>query len=134
MHRLWTNVLLVEISLNPFPHADILWRFCSRQLLKQCAAKREIAYNVQFLLLPQCFQLDSSIILSFTEILHIFAKIFSKSSAADLLYLGMGWYLLMQTSVGFWFRALLRIWMKSLCQIVTLSSCIILCYENWFQH
>ena len=50
--------------------------------------KEEIAQIKQFLVLPQCFQLFSVIILSFIEIFHVFALLFSKLSAADLLYVG----------------------------------------------
>ena len=40
-------------------------------------------------ILPQCFQLLASVImLLFTESFHVFAKMFSNSSAADLLYMG----------------------------------------------
>ena len=34
------------VSLNPFPHIDAFWRFCSRRLFEN-----------KFLLLPQCFPL-----------------------------------------------------------------------------
>ena len=37
-----------------------------------------------------CFQLYSIIVLSFKEIFCAFVQIFSKSSAADLLYVGKG--------------------------------------------
>ena len=40
---------------NPFPHMDAFWRLCSRWLFENIATKEEIAQNVQFLLLPQCF-------------------------------------------------------------------------------
>ena len=50
--------------------------------------KGEIAQKKQYLLLPKCFQLYSIIMLFYIEIFHIFDKMFSKSSAADLLYVG----------------------------------------------
>ena len=53
-------------------------------------ANKEIAHDEQFLLLPQCFQLDLVIILSFIEIVHDFANMFSKTSAADFLYVEKG--------------------------------------------
>ena len=37
-----------------------------------------------------CFQLYSRILSSFFEVFHSFAWLFSKSSAADLLYVGKG--------------------------------------------
>ena len=49
--------------------------------------KVEIAYNEQFHHLPQCFQLYSMIVLSSLEIFHIVVQMFSKSSAADMLYM-----------------------------------------------
>ena len=52
--------------------------------------KEEIAQNEQFLLLPQYFQLYSIFKLSFIEIFHNIAKMISKSSAADLLYVEKG--------------------------------------------
>ena len=52
--------------------------------------KEEIAQNEQFLLLSPCFQLYSIIVLSFKGIFHRFSGMFSKSSAADLLYVEKG--------------------------------------------
>ena len=52
--------------------------------------KGEIAQNEQFLLLPQCFQLFSVIILTILENFHIFELTFLKSSAAGLLYVEKG--------------------------------------------
>ena len=48
--------------------------------------KGEIAHDEQFLLWPQCFQLYVIIKLSFMENVLDFVTIFSKWSAADLLY------------------------------------------------
>ena len=56
--------------------------------IENVVAIEETAYYEQFLLLTLCFQLDSIFILSFIEINIIFAKIFSKSSATDLFYMG----------------------------------------------
>ena len=53
-------------------------------------AEEEIAHYEQFLLWPQCFQIYLTIRLSFLEIFQVFVTMFSKSSAADLLYVGMG--------------------------------------------
>ena len=53
-------------------------------------AKGEIAQNEQFHHLPLCFQLFSVPILSFIECCHVFAWLFTKSSAADLFYVGKG--------------------------------------------
>ena len=48
-------------------------------------AKIEIAQNEQFLLLQNCLQLFSVIILIFIDLLCVFVKMFSKSFAAVLL-------------------------------------------------
>ena len=56
---------------------------------KHCG-KGEIAHHEQFHHLPQCFQLYLIIKLSLMEISHILNKMFSKSSSADLLYVGKG--------------------------------------------
>ena len=61
-------------------------RIYSRRLLKTYVTKGEIAQNKQYRYLP----LFSVIILSFLEIFLVFARLFSKSSAADLLYVGKG--------------------------------------------
>ena len=58
-------------------------------------AKGEIAHNEQFLHLLQCFQLSSIIkyiyiYISYIEIFHILSSMFSKSSAAELMYVGKG--------------------------------------------
>ena len=47
-------------------------------------AKGEIAHDELFHILPQCFQLYLMFKLSFMEMFHIFANMFSKSSAAEL--------------------------------------------------
>ena len=48
-------------------------------------AKGEIAHDE-----PQCFQLYLTIKLYFMEIFHVFVTIFSKSSAAEFVYVGKG--------------------------------------------
>ena len=53
-------------------------------------AKGEIAHDEQILLWPQCFQLYITIKLYLIEIFQVFVNMFSKSSAADLLYVGKG--------------------------------------------
>ena len=59
---------------------------------QQNVTKVEIAQNKQFLHLPQCFQLRlfNNYKLLFMEIYYFFARMFWKSSAADLLYVGKG--------------------------------------------
>ena len=53
-------------------------------------AKGEIARDEQFPLWPQCFQLYLTVKISLVEIFQVFVTMFSKSSAADLLYIGKG--------------------------------------------
>ena len=50
--------------------------------------KGEIAHGEQFIPLSQYFQLLSKIKLSFIKIYHSSNHMFSKSSAADVLYVG----------------------------------------------
>ena len=54
-------------------------------------AKEEISQNDQVLLLPQCFQPASVIKPIFIELFCVFAKLFSKSYAAEMLYVGNGY-------------------------------------------
>ena len=42
---------------------------------------------------PKCFQCFYKIKLSYMEIFHVFVRLFSKKSAADLLYMGMGLFI-----------------------------------------
>ena len=49
------NVFHYIRLFNPFPHIDAFWRLCSRRRFENIVTKEEIAQNVQFLLLPQCF-------------------------------------------------------------------------------
>ena len=53
-------------------------------------AKGEIAHDEQFILLSQCFQLNSIINIQLKHFLLNFVKMFSKSSAAECLDLGKG--------------------------------------------
>ena len=59
-------------------------------------AKEEIAHDKLyiFLVLPQCLYLNSIIVLSFRESVLIFDKMFTKSSAVDLLYVGKGYLII----------------------------------------
>ena len=76
---------------NPFPPADAFWRNSRRQLtFENIVAKGEITHDEQFLLGPQCFQLYLTIKRFFMKIFQAFVTMFSKSSAADLLYVGNG--------------------------------------------
>ena len=75
---------------NPFPHIDAFWCLCSRQLFENIVTKEEIAQNVQFLLLPQCFLLlVIGYQFNYGDFL-CFDKIRSNSSAAELSYEGKG--------------------------------------------
>ena len=58
---------------------------------KNMATKEEIAQNEQFLLLSPRFQLYSIVVLSFKGSFHCLSGMFSKSSAAELLYVGKGY-------------------------------------------
>ena len=70
--------------LNPFPHINAFGRLCSRRLFENIVTKEEIAQNVQFLLLPQCFPLLAiGYPFKYGDFL-CFDKIRSKSSAAEL--------------------------------------------------
>ena len=53
-------------------------------------AEGEIAHYEQFYVWLQCFQLYLTIKLSFKEIFQVFTTIFSKLSAAEMLYVGNG--------------------------------------------
>ena len=76
--------------LNPFPHIDAFCCLCSRWLFENIETKEEIAQNMQFLLLPQCFPLFViGYPFNYGDFLY-FDKIRSKSSAAELLYEGKG--------------------------------------------
>ena len=78
------------LLLRDVPYTFHLTLSHMQTTFENTVTKGEIAQNKQFLLLLQCFQLDSVIILSFIKICNIFANMFSKLSAADLLYVGKG--------------------------------------------
>ena len=79
-----------EEEINPFPYIDAFGRLCSRRLFENVVTKEEIAQNVQFLLLTQCFPLlVISYPLNYRDFLSL-DKIYSKSFAAELLYEGKG--------------------------------------------
>ena len=81
---------LSNTLVNPLPHIDAFWCLCSRWLFEKIVTKEEIAQNKQFLLLPQCFPL-LVIGYPFNYREFLFVDICSKSSAADLLYVGKGY-------------------------------------------
>ena len=60
-----------------------------KYIFENIVAKGEIVHE-QFLLWPQYFQLYLTIKLSLMEIFQVFVTLFSKSSAAELLYVGKG--------------------------------------------
>ena len=69
---------------------NTIWRLCSRRLFENIVTKEEIAQNVQFLLLTQCFPLlVIGYPFNYRDFLF-FYKISSKSSAAELSYEGKG--------------------------------------------
>ena len=64
---------------------------CILKLSDQLVAKEKIAYDDQFLLLPQqCFNLIQKVYFHLTKVFNIFSRKFSKSSAADFLYVEKG--------------------------------------------
>ena len=82
-----TRFRLISLhNLNPFPHIYAFWRLCSRRFFGNIVTKEEIAQNVQFLLLPQCFPLFViGYPFNYGDFL-CFDKIHTKSSAAELSY------------------------------------------------
>ena len=64
-------------------------------------AKEEIAHDELyiFLLLPQCLYLNSIIVLLFRDSVLIFDKMFTKSSAVDLLYVGKGYLIIWKEDI-----------------------------------
>ena len=76
--------------INLFPHVDVFWCLYSRQLFKTLWPKGEIAHDEQFLLLPQCFEVSLIIILALLGFFHNCAKILSKSSAENWLFVWKG--------------------------------------------
>ena len=78
------------MALNPFPHIDAFGRLCSRRPFENIVTKEEVAQNMQFLLLPQCFPLFViGYPFNYRDI-PFYDKICSKSSAAELSYEGKG--------------------------------------------
>ena len=88
----WKNCLKISISLSPeysrfnsiipFPHIDAFF--------ENIVTKEEIAQNVQFLPLSQCFPF---LVIGYPfncRDFPLFDKICSKSSAAELSYEGKG--------------------------------------------
>ena len=85
-----TCPIFVLRCINNFPHIYALWRFCSRRLFENIVTTEEIAQNVQYLLLPQCFPLlVMGYRFNYRDFLLV-DKICSKSSAAKLSYEGKG--------------------------------------------
>ena len=68
-----TFIFIIDIkTFNPFPHIDAFWCRCSRRLFENIMTKEEIAQNLQFLRLPQCFSLF--VIHSIMEIFYVLTK------------------------------------------------------------
>ena len=67
-------ILVMLWEFNPFPHIDAFWRLCLRQLFENQVTKEEIAQNVQFLLLLQCFPLFVIVTHSIMEISYVLTK------------------------------------------------------------
>ena len=63
-------------------------------------AKGETDHYEQFHLWPECYQLYLTIKLSFMEIFQVCVTMFSKLSAAYLLYVGKGWLILKPLNLG----------------------------------
>ena len=71
----------------PFPTCRCIMTHLQQQTnFENFIVKAVIGHFLQFLLLMRCFQLCSIILLSFIETVNIFLEMFSKSSAANLLY------------------------------------------------
>ena len=80
----------IKAAINPFPHIDAFGRLCSRRLFENIVTKEEIAQNMEFLLLPQCFPLlVIGYPLNYGDFLCV-DKIHSKLSAEELSYEGKG--------------------------------------------
>ena len=74
--------------MNAILRLHLTLNFHLQTTFENIVAKGEIAHDEQFLLWPQCFQLYLTVKLSFKEILQVFFTMFSKSFAADLVYVG----------------------------------------------
>ena len=80
----------IYAQFNPFPHINAFGRLCCRRLFENIVTKEEIAQNVQFLLLPQCFpHFVIGYPFNYVDFLF-FEKIDLNSSAAELSYEGKG--------------------------------------------
>ena len=67
---------------NPFPHIDTFWCLCSRQFFENMAKKKKLLKMSNF----SFCHLYLMIVLSFRGSFHFVWGMFSKSSAADLLW------------------------------------------------
>ena len=74
----------------PFPTRRHVLTPLQQTTFETIVRKGEIAQNEEFLLLPHSFWLYFIIYLSFLAIFHICNNLFSKLSAADILYVGKG--------------------------------------------
>ena len=84
------SALKTTCGEKPFPtHRHILMHL-QQATFENIVTKGEIAQNKQFLLLLHYFQLISENNPPFTEIFYVYDYMFSKASAADLLYVGKG--------------------------------------------
>ena len=62
---------------NLSPHTDAFWGLCSRRLLKTLWQMKKLLMMSNFSFCPQCFLLDSIIIILFPEVfLHFCLKVF----------------------------------------------------------
>ena len=71
-----------KIKFNPFPHVDAFWRICSRRLLKTLWQKEKL---LKWAISPFALMFSTffiNYIPTFRDNFHIFAWMFSKSSAA----------------------------------------------------
>ena len=80
---MFSKVLQIQL----FPSYRHILTHLYQTTYENIVTKGEMAQYDQFLILPQCFQLFFVII---PVIIDIFVKTFSKSSAADMSYVGKG--------------------------------------------
>ena len=74
----------------PFPTCRRFLTQKQQTTFENIVPKGVIAHDEQFHLWPQCFQHYLTIKLAFMENFHYFVTMVSKSSAADVLYVGKG--------------------------------------------
>ena len=92
LHRIlwWALKLSVGKSYNllhyPFPTYRHFLTPLQQKTFENIVVKGKITHDEQFPHLPQCFQLFSAIKSRSIEIFYVLAVLFSKSSAADMLY------------------------------------------------